>query len=67
MAATLFIDGATKTVSSIQPNLQGRAVIEITIPDGLPLSLLSTQLISLVGTLQNTPGAEALVVSLTIG
>jgi len=48
MAAILYVNGSDFSFTSTEPDLTGKAVIEISIPDGMPLLFAVEQLSSLV-------------------
>ena len=71
MAIVFYVDGATKAVTTVQPSLEGgRVLIEVALPEGIPLPFLMSQLSSLNISLSspaNAATAAALVVKITYG
>jgi len=48
MAAILYVNGTDFSFTSVEPDLTGKALVDITIPDGLPLMFAVDQLGALV-------------------
>jgi len=71
MSIVLYVDGSTKAVTTVQPSMEGgRVLIEVALPEGIPLPFLLTQLTSLNNSLSapaNAATAAALVVKITYG
>lgn len=61
---TIYIDGETKSVFTTQPNLVGKNMIEVILPEGMPLSFLVTQLQSLDQSVSY--GANAVIASMIV-
>lgn len=64
MQMTIYIDGETKSVFTTQPNLVGKNMIEVILPEGMPLSFLVTQLQSLDQSVSY--GANAVIASMIV-
>lgn len=51
MAITFYVNGETKVVTTVQPDLTNKALIEVSIPEGMPIRFLLQQLQSLSNSL----------------
>jgi hypothetical protein len=51
MAITFYVNGETKAVTTVQPDLTNKALIEVNIPEGMPIKFLLQQLQSLSNSL----------------
>jgi len=51
MAITFYVNGETKAVTTAQPDMTNKALIEVLIPEGLPIKFLLQQLQSLSSSL----------------
>lgn len=58
MAITFYVNGETKAVTTAQPDLTNKSLIEVLIPEGLPIKFLLQQLQSLNNSL-SSPDAQA--------
>lgn len=66
----LYVDGATRTVLTTQPDITGKAVIEVNVPEGLPITFLLNQLQTLENQISlpsNQAQAALIVVKLIYG
>lgn len=68
MASYLWIDGATQLVTTTAPNLQGKSLLEVTIPDGIHFAIAYNSLTALQTILRsNNEQVGTMVVKITIG
>ena len=51
MAITFYVNGETKAVTTVQPDLTNKSLIEVNIPEGMPIKFLLQQLQSLSNSL----------------
>ena len=51
MAITFYVNGETKAVTTVQPDLTNKALIEVNMPEGMPIKFLLQQLQSLSNSL----------------
>ncbi len=51
MAITFYVNGETKAVTTVQPDLTNKSLIEVNIPKGMPIKFLLQQLQSLSNSL----------------
>ena len=65
MSMTFYVNGETKAVTTVQPDLTNKALIEVLIPEGLPIKFLLQQLQSLSNSL-SAPDAQAQAALLVI-
>lgn len=65
MSAVFYIDVQTRSVLTVDPSATGTPMVEVKVPEGMPLSLLVSQLSSLNGSLPLQP--EPLVIKVTVG
>lgn len=71
MSIIFYVDGSTKAVTTAQPSLDGgRVLVEVALPDNMPLSFLMSQLISLNNSLSspaNSVTSASLIIKITYG
>jgi len=70
MATILYINGADRSVYSIDPTQQGQVTIEINLPEGMPLTMLSKQVWQLAESFFDSSQAQSIqlvVIKVTIG
>lgn len=65
MSMTFYVNGETKAVTTVQPDLTNKGLIEVAIPEGLPIKFLLQQLQSLSNSL-SAPDAQAQAALLVI-
>ena len=69
--AIIYINGADTTFTATEPDLTGKAIIDLAIPDGLPLSFGIQQLNALQNQYNfpgdNLPDYSLIVFRVTIG
>ena len=51
MAIIFYVNGETKAVTTVQPDMTNKSLIEVLIPEGLPIKFLLQQLQSLSNSL----------------
>lgn len=70
MATVLYINGADRAVYSVDPTQQGQVTIEINLPEGMPLTMLSKQVWQLAESFFDSSQAQSIqlvVIKVTIG
>jgi hypothetical protein len=70
MAITFFVNGETKAVTTVQPDMTSKGLIEVFIPEGLPIKFLLQQLQSLSNSLSASDAqqqAALLVIKVVYG
>ena len=68
MAATLYVDGATGAVLTVEPNLTGKSLVEISAPEGIGFGIVFQSLASLQSIL-NIGGdqVDSMIVKFVVG
>lgn len=70
MAIVFYVDGATRTITTSQPDITGKALVEVILPEGMPLSFLINQLNSLnqnISSPANAQAAAIIIIKVTYG
>lgn len=68
MSAVFYIDGLTRAVSTVDPSATGAVLVEVSLPNDVPLALLTSQLTSLTTSLMSQGELVApLVIRVTLG
>lgn len=70
MASIIYLNGADRAVYSTNPIQQGQVLIEINIPEGMPIPFLSKQIWQLTESMFDSSQAQSIqatVIKVTIG